>query len=118
MTTQVLERLTEKKCVPCERGVERYSPDEARAQLEALSGWRLSDDARRIEKHWQVRNFKAGIDFFNRIAELAEAEGHHPDLHLEGYRHVHIELQTHAIGGLSQNDFILAAKIDQLGAHQ
>ena len=56
----------------------------------------------------------AAIDFFNRVAELAEAENHHPDLHLEGYRHVAIEIWTHAIGGLSENDFILAAKIDQL----
>ena len=56
----------------------------------------------------------AGIEFFNRVAEVAEDEGHHPDLHLEGYRNVWIELYTHAIGGLSENDFILAAKIDQL----
>ena len=56
----------------------------------------------------------AGIKFFNAVAELAEDEGHHPDLHLEGYRNVWIELWTHAIGGLSENDFILAAKIDEL----
>jgi 4a-hydroxytetrahydrobiopterin dehydratase len=56
----------------------------------------------------------AGIAFFQEIAKLAEAEGHHPDLHLEGYRHVWIELRTHAIGGLSANDFIMAAKIDRL----
>jgi 4a-hydroxytetrahydrobiopterin dehydratase len=56
----------------------------------------------------------AGMDFFNRIAEVAEDDNHHPDLHLEGYRNVRIELWTHAIGGLSENDFILAAKIDQL----
>ena len=62
----------------------------------------------------EKKDFMAGIEFFNRVAELAEAEGHHPDLHLEGYRHVWIELWTHAIGGLSENDFILAAKIDQI----
>ncbi len=56
----------------------------------------------------------AGIDFFARVANLAEAEGHHPDLHLEGYRKLWIEIWTHAIGGLSENDFILAAKIDRL----
>ena len=61
-----------------------------------------------------MKDFKAGIAFFNRVAELAEAEGHHPDLHLEDYRNVWIELWTHSIGGLSENDFILAAKIDQL----
>lgn len=56
----------------------------------------------------------AGLRFFNSVGELAESEGHHPDLHLVGYRNVAIELWTHAIGGLSENDFILAAKINQL----
>jgi 4a-hydroxytetrahydrobiopterin dehydratase len=56
----------------------------------------------------------AGIDFFNAVAKPAEEEGHHPDLHLEGYRKAAIEIWTHAIGGLSENDFILAAKIDRL----
>ena len=67
-----------------------------------------------LEKHWDVRDFMAGIRFFDKVAELAESEGHHPDLHSEGYRHVWIELWTHALGGLSENDFIMAAKIDQL----
>jgi 4a-hydroxytetrahydrobiopterin dehydratase len=56
----------------------------------------------------------AGIDFFNKVAEVAEEDGHHPDLHIAGYRNVAVELWTHAIGGLSENDFILAAKIDRL----
>jgi 4a-hydroxytetrahydrobiopterin dehydratase len=82
--------------------------------LESLEGWRLTDDGNRIHKQWMAKNFMAGLDFFNRVGQLAEAEGHHPDLHLTGYRHVSIELSTHAIGGLSENDFILAAKIDRL----
>lgn len=61
-----------------------------------------------------MKDFMAAIDFFNRIARLAEDEGHHPDLHLESYRYAWVEIWTHAIGGLSENDFILAAKIDQL----
>jgi 4a-hydroxytetrahydrobiopterin dehydratase len=61
-----------------------------------------------------MKDFAAGIRFFDAVARLAEEEGHHPDLRLEGYRHVWIELSTHAIGGLSENDFIMAAKIDQL----
>jgi len=61
-----------------------------------------------------VKNFMTAIDFFNRVAQLAEDEGHHPDLHLAGYRNVAIELWTHAIGGLSESDFIMAAKINQL----
>jgi 4a-hydroxytetrahydrobiopterin dehydratase len=56
----------------------------------------------------------AGMHFFNKVAEIAEEDGHHPDLHIEGYRNVSIELWTHAIGGLSENDFILAAKIDEV----
>jgi 4a-hydroxytetrahydrobiopterin dehydratase len=114
MTVQTSEQLTSKKCVPCEGGVEKFTRPEAADQLILLDGWHLSDDALRIRKEWVVKNFMAAMDFFNRIAEVAESEGHHPDLHLEGYRNVRIELSTHAIGGLSENDFILAAKIDQL----
>jgi 4a-hydroxytetrahydrobiopterin dehydratase len=114
MNMQTTEQLTAKKCVPCEGGVARYTPDEARVQLETLSGWRLTHDGQRIRKDWGVRDFTAGMEFFNRVADLAEQEGHHPDVHLWGYRNVWIEIWTHAIGGLSENDFILAAKIDQL----
>jgi 4a-hydroxytetrahydrobiopterin dehydratase len=79
-----------------------------------LPGWQLSDDGIRIRREWVVRDFMAAIDFFNRVAELSEHEGHHPDLHLAGYRNVAVELWTHAIGGLSENDFISAAKINEL----
>ena len=106
--------LTQKSCVPCEGGVSKLSRSEAEALLSSLPGWRLTDDFQRIRGEWVVKNFRAGIAFFNTVAEVAEAEGHHPDLHLEGYRNVAIEIWTHAIGGLSENDFILAAKIDEL----
>ena len=92
----------------------KYSLEESRASSTTLDGWRLTHDGQRIRKDWVVKNFMAGIEFFNRVAEIAEGDGHHPDLHLEGYRNAWIELYTHAIGGLSENDFILAAKIDQL----
>ena len=114
MQTLSPDQLTAKKCVPCEGGVPRYSADEAKTQIALLEGWRLTHDGQRIRKDWTVKNFMAGMEFFNRCAEVAEADGHHPDLHLEGYRNVSIELWTHAIGGLSENDFILAAKIDAL----
>ncbi len=114
MSVQTSEELTAKKCVPCEGGVPKYSSEEAERQLEKLNGWRLAGDGQRIRKDWTVKNFMAGMRFFGEVARLAEAEGHHPDLHLEGYRRVWIELWTHAIGGLSENDFILAAKIDEL----
>jgi 4a-hydroxytetrahydrobiopterin dehydratase len=106
--------LVRKKCLPCEGGVAPVALPEAEAQLLQLPGWKLTHNGQRIRKEWVVKNFMAGIDFFNRCAEVAEADGHHPDLHLEGYRNVAVELWTHAIGGLSENDFILAAKIDQL----
>ncbi len=108
------EQLTKKQCVPCEGGVPKLAPEEAAAFLENVPGWSLVRDGQRIRKEWRVKNFLAAMAFFNKVAEVAEAEGHHPDLHLEGYRNVAIEIWTHAIGGLSENDFILAAKIDAL----
>lgn len=114
MDIQAAAQLVAKKCKPCEGGVDACTLDEARNQLAGLSGWYLTHDGQRIRKDWTVKNFMAGLAFFDRVAEVAEADGHHPDLHIEGYRNVWIELWTHAIGGLSENDFILAAKIDRL----
>ena len=114
METQTAEQLRAKKCLPCEGGVPPCTPQEAEQQLARLMGWRLTAGGQRIRKDWVAKNFMAAIDFFNRVARLAEEQGHHPDLHLEGYRRVWIEIWTHAIGGLSENDFILAAKIDEL----
>lgn len=114
METQTLDTLVGKKCVPCEGGVPKYTRAEAEEQLKNLSGWKITADGQRIRKQWTVKNFMAGMNFFNEVARLAEEEQHHPDLRLEGYRNVAIELWTHAIGGLSENDFILAAKIDKL----
>lgn len=106
--------LVQKKCLPCEGGVDPCPLDEAKEQLTHLVGWRLTEDGQRIRKTWKVKDFMAGIAFFEECARVAEEDGHHPDLHLESYRDVSVELWTHAIGGLSENDFILAAKIDQL----
>jgi 4a-hydroxytetrahydrobiopterin dehydratase len=114
MQVQAAEQLIAKKCKPCEGGVEACPIEQARVQLGNLPGWSLTHDGQRIRKDWTVKNFVAGMEFFQLVAQVAEEDGHHPDLHLEGYRHVWIELWTHAIGGLSENDFILAAKIDQL----
>jgi 4a-hydroxytetrahydrobiopterin dehydratase len=114
MEVQTTEQLTAKKCLPCEGGVDPYPLELAEEQLQRLDGWYLTRDAQRIRKDWTVKNFMAAMHFFNQVAEVAEQDGHHPDLHLEQYRKVAIELWTHAIGGLSENDFILAAKIDAL----
>ena len=112
--TAAAQQLASKKCAPCEGGVPACSAEEIARHLAALPGWRQTADGKRIAKSWSARDFLAAIDFFNRVAQLAEAENHHPDLHLAGYRNVTIEIGTHAIDGLSENDFILAAKIDQL----
>ena len=114
MDIQEADQLVAKKCLPCEGGVEPCSVPQANDQLHKLPGWKLTHEGQRIRKDWTVKNFMAGMDFFNKVAEIAEEDGHHPDLHIEGYRNVSIELWTHAIGGLSENDFILAAKIDQI----
>jgi 4a-hydroxytetrahydrobiopterin dehydratase len=114
MSTATANELVQKKCKPCEGGVEPVSPDDAKRQVEKLPGWQLSADAKSIRKEWVVKDFMTAIQFFNAVAEIAEADDHHPDLHLSGYRKMAIELSTHAIKGLSENDFILAAKIDQV----
>lgn len=110
------ETLSGKRCKPCEGGVQPISPDAAKPYLEATPEWQLSDEGRGIERKWTFKNFVQAMQFLQQVGELAEAEQHHPDLHLTGYRKVRIELTTHAIGGLSENDFILAAKIDRLQA--
>ena len=106
--------LTQRSCRACEGGVTPMTAEEARALLSAVPGWSISDDGRMIRRSWKAKNFMAAIDFFNQAAALAEREGHHPDLHLVGYRDVTVELSTHAIGGLSENDFIVAAKLNQV----
>ena len=98
----------------CEGGVPKLTPEEAAAQLSEVPGWELLSGPDRIRKSWVVRNFVAGMSFFEKVTEVAETEGHHPDLHLVGYRNLSIEIWTHAINGLSLNDFILAARIDEL----
>ncbi|NQV23617.1 MAG: 4a-hydroxytetrahydrobiopterin dehydratase [Rhodopirellula sp.] len=108
------DQLTRQNCVPCEGGVPKFSAEEAAKQIQHLNGWELTHDNQRIRKSWVVKNFLAAMSFFEKVAEVSEAEGHHPDLHLVQYRNVTIELWTHAIGGLSENDFICAAKIDKL----
>lgn len=114
MEAQSCDILRGKHCVPCEGGVSKYEPAEARTQLEKLEGWTLDEQAESIEKSWTTKDFQAALDFINRIGIVAEAEGHHPDLHLTDYRNLRVQLSTHAIGGLSENDFILAAKVDAM----
>jgi 4a-hydroxytetrahydrobiopterin dehydratase len=106
--------LLHKHCTACEGGASSLTATEVSALLAGLPAWKLTGDGKRIRREWRVKDFLTGLDFFERVGRLAEEEGHHPDLHLVGYRNVAIELWTHALGGLAENDFILAAKIDTL----
>ena len=109
-----MSSLTQKKCTPCE-GVDKPLTSEAiNEKLKLVSGWKASSDDKMINREWTTKNFMAAVEFIHKIAQLAEAEGHHPDIHLSQYRRLRSDLSTHAIGGLSENEFIRGAKIDQL----
>ena len=105
--------LAQRACKPCEGGVAPLPASAAQALLRDVPGWELVD-GKAIRKTVKCKDFLDAVSLIRRIAPIAEAEDHHPDLHLTGYRKLTIELSTHAIGGLSENDFILAAKIDRL----
>lgn len=108
------QELCSVKCVPCEGGIPKLTVDQATQQLKEVPDWTLKTAPDRISRSWTAKNFVAAMQFFNKVTELAEAEAHHPDLHLVGYRNVTVDIWTHAVNGLSLNDFILAAKIDEL----
>jgi 4a-hydroxytetrahydrobiopterin dehydratase len=113
MTTSSSD-LSRKRCVPCEGGIPPLPADQVRTLLADVPDWKLTEDGKRIRREWRVKDFATALDFFRRVGDIAEDEGHHPDLHLVGYRNVAVELWTHAVNGLTENDFILAAKIDRL----
>ena len=105
--------LAEKHCIPCEKGAEPLKGEEIERQKEQLdSDWRVVDE-HHLEREFSFDDFRQALDFVNRVGELAEEEGHHPDICF-GYGKAKIDLWTHKINGLHENDFILAAKIDQL----
>lgn len=106
--------LSAKKCVPCTGKTPPLSDARVGELLPQVPGWELAAGGKRIARSWRVADFLTGLEFFRRVGEVAEAEDHHPDLHLTNYREVRIELWTHAVGGLTENDFIVAAKIDAL----
>lgn len=105
--------LIKKRCVPCEKGTPPLPPEKVQEFLQAVTGWELIE-GKAIRKAVKCKDFLDVVALIQKIAPVAEAEDHHPDLHLTNYRRLTIELSTHAIGGLSENDFILAAKIDQV----
>jgi 4a-hydroxytetrahydrobiopterin dehydratase len=109
-----MSELAERKCVPCEGGVQPLSRSEAERYLEKLAtGWTLRSDAKHLERSYQFKDFYRTMSFVNGIAYIANSEDHHPDLEV-GYNYCRVCFTTHAIKGLSENDFICAAKIDRL----
>ena len=112
--------LADRKCVPCEGGTPPLGREDINKYLGELSeGWEVLEDtstrlsAGKIKKTFVFKDFLEAVGFVNKIADIAEAEGHHPDIRIHSYKKVDVELTTHAIGGLSENDFILAAKIEE-----
>lgn len=106
--------LTSRKCQPCSGDTPPLSKEKINEYFAQLSGWELSKDGKELIKNFKLKNFQAVLDFVNKIGAQAEEEDHHPNLYIYGYKKLRVELSTHAIGGLSENDFILAAKIDQI----
>ena len=110
-----MNELTAKRCVPCEGGVEPMDANEARDMLGQLNGWELDESGKEISRSFAFKNYYQTIAFVNALAWIAHQEDHHPDLQV-GYNRVQVRFSTHSIGGLSQNDFICAAKIDALSS--
>jgi 4a-hydroxytetrahydrobiopterin dehydratase len=109
-----MSELATRRCEPCKAGTPALAGEELQNLLGQLNGWSVTAAAagKRLEKEYRLPDFRSALAFVNRLGEIAEQEGHHPDLEL-GWGRVKITLWTHSIGGLSVNDFILAAKADR-----
>jgi 4a-hydroxytetrahydrobiopterin dehydratase len=107
-----MNKLANRHCVPCHGGVPPLTGEEIRKLLRELRGWEVVAE-HQLEKHYTFLNFREALSFVNRVAAIAEQEGHHPDISF-GWAYAHLEIWTHAIDGLSESDFILAARIDAL----
>ncbi|CAN0853864.1 Pterin-4-alpha-carbinolamine dehydratase 2, mitochondrial [Linum grandiflorum] len=109
--------LVSKKCVPCNsKDIRPMAEESAAEMMPKVSGWNLVNEEGKLKlnRSWRAKSFTKGLELFQLVGNIAETEGHHPDLHLVGWNDVKIEIWTHAVGGLTENDFILAAKINQL----
>ena len=109
----MIDTLAEKTCTPCRGGVPPLTREEAQRLQIQVSNWELVDDAHRIERSFRFGNFRESLAFVQKIGELAEAEGHHPDISF-GWGYVTVSLNTKKIKGLHENDFIIATKIDRV----
>ena len=110
-----MTELAKRHCIPCEGGIDPFDRDTAETYLKDTDKWVLSPDATSISRRFVFHDFDEAMQFVNSVAELAESEGHHPDIRIE-WSTVTLTNSTHAIKGLSENDFILAAKINQIAA--
>jgi 4a-hydroxytetrahydrobiopterin dehydratase len=110
-----MTHLTQQTCVPCRGGVPPLTAGELALLLPEVPDWTLGeqDSVQRIQRDFRFKDFRGAMEFAVRVGELAEREQHHPELHV-GWGHVTVELWTHKIRGLHQNDFIMAAKIDEI----
>ena len=104
--------LTQKRCVPCEGGTPPLTDERVKQLLPQIPGWELEEG--KLVSRFKFQNFKEAIAFVNKVADLAEAENHHPNISIFGYRNVKLTFYTHAINGLSENDFIMATKVNSL----
>ncbi|KAF7080512.1 hypothetical protein CFC21_084581 [Triticum aestivum] len=112
-----LPQLSKRSCVSCNsKDLQAMSEDSAKTLLEQVAGWEVKNEGGipKLHRAWKVKNFAKGLEFFQLVAAVAEEEGHHPDLHLVGWNNVKIDVWTHSVSGLTDNDFILAAKINEL----
>jgi len=107
------EALASKTCTPCRGGVPALPREQAEVFHAQAPDWQLKDDAHRIQRSFSFRNFRDALTFVQQVGELAEAEGHHPNINF-GWGNATISLQTKKIKGLHENDFIMATKIDQI----
>jgi 4a-hydroxytetrahydrobiopterin dehydratase len=108
-----MENLTKQHCVPCEGGTTPLTKADAEETMKHVPGWTLAGDGKLITRDFLFKDFKEAMVFVNKVAAIAEGEGHHPDIGVK-WNKVKLELSTHAIGGLSTNDFILAAKVNDI----
>ncbi len=106
--------LAQKKCQPCEGIGSPINKDQAVKHLKEVENWQIDSSGKSIYREYTTKNFITAINFIQKAAQIAEAQNHHPNIHLTGYRKLRIDLSTHAIGGLSENDFIVAAKLNEL----
>ncbi|HVF57514.1 MAG TPA: 4a-hydroxytetrahydrobiopterin dehydratase [Pyrinomonadaceae bacterium] len=105
-----MEELASRHCVPCHGGVPRLRGEEIQTLAGQLRGWEVVEE-QHLSKNYKFANFRDALEFVNRVGEVAESEGHHPDITF-GWGYAQIKIWTHAIGGLSESDFILAARLD------